>query len=241
MVQGLLLFAVFALSLPSLHAGTVTFTDQIGSNFRFVNMQEDGDSVPPSKLQPPTLVTSPRDTIKFSPSAFVALTNGFATTVTQTLSTQLSFALQARDPSFGLDELQVSVAGTWDEAAFGMPGATALAALTLQLELISGGVTKNLGSIGLTKNLVSKTWAGSLTVTRQFLNDNFTVPASGLAELIIRTTQTVSASAAYGSASSAITYLDVSASAVPEPSSASLLLVGAAVLGMARRKPKIQS
>jgi len=240
MERNLSLVIGFVALISPLQAGNVILgPDQSGSSFRFVNLQEEGDSVPPTILQTPTLVTTPRDTIKFSPSAFVAVTNAAATTVTQILSTQLSFTLQALAPSNGLDALQVSVAGTWNEVAFTMPGATATAALSLQLDLISGGVTKNL-NIAVTKDL-SGTWAGSLTVTRQFLNDNFTVPATGLTELLIRTTQTVSATAAYGNASSAITYLDVSASAVPEPSSASLLLVGAAVLGLARRRQKLQT
>lgn len=236
------LLALLSLSLASAEAGTTNFSDLTGSSFLFRDMSETGDSVPPSRLQTPTLVTAPRDTIKFSPSAFVALTNGASTTVTQTLSTQLSLTLQALNSSFGLNDLQVSVAGTWDEATFPMmSGATATADLALQLQLISGGITENLSFNNVTKNLVDKTWAGSLSVTREFLNDKFAAPATGLAELLIRTTQTVSATAAFGSASSAITYLDVSASAVPEPSSASLLLIGAAVLGLACRRQKNKS
>lgn len=198
-------------------------------------MQESGDSVPPSRLQIENfeLVTSPRDTIKFYPSNFVVVENNGPITETSVLSTQLSLTLQALNPSFGLDELQVSVAGTWDEVLF-TSGATALAGLTLQLDLISGGITKNL-NITVDKN-PNKTWAGSLTVNREYLIDNFLAPASGLADLIIRTTQTVSATATFGNAGSAITYLDVSASAVPEPSSAGLLLVGASLLGLTRRR-----
>jgi len=240
MAQRLCLLLGFAISSAPLQADNVSLgSDQVGSSFRFVNMEESGDSVPPSQLQTPTLVTVPRDTIKFSPSAFVAVTNGASSTVTQNLSTQLTLTLQALNPSLGLDELQVSVAGTWDEAVFGMPGASATAALTLQLDLISGGITKNL-NITVDKN-PNKTWAGSLTVNRQYLIDNFFAPSSGLADLFIRTTQTVSATAAFGSASSAITYLDVSASAVPEPSSAGLLLVGVAVLGLNRRRQKTKN
>ena len=198
-------------------------------------MSETGDSVPPSKLQTPTFTTNPRDLIKFNPTAFVAVNNGGSPTVqTQTLSTQLSLRLQALNASLGLDELQVSVQGTWDAAVFPMPGATALADLTLQLELVAGGVTKNI-AVTVNKNLVDKTWAGALTITQQFLRDNgFIVPATGITDLLVNTTQTVSATAAYGNASSAITYLDVSASAVPEPGSGTLFLLGAALWGLNR-------
>lgn len=219
------------------------FSDLTGSSFLFRDMSETGDSVPPSRLEDPRLLPAPNDTIKFKPSAFVAIMNtGSSTPQTQTLSTQLSLTLQSLSPSLALEELTISVAGTRDlfTSPFAPPGITPVASadLALQFDLIFGGVTKNF-IVPITQSS-SSTWAGIFTVTQQTFAENFVVPAGGITDLIIRTTQTVSATAAYGNASSGIDFLDITAKAVPEPNSATLFLVGAAFLNLMRRQRNLQ-
>lgn len=223
--------AALFLSFSKVWAGTVTFSDQPGTYFSFRNISETGALVPPSKLESPTLVTSPQDTIKFIPSAYVVVENNGATTETSVLSTQLALSLESVS-GLALQELNVSVAGTWGSTLYRLSGSTTVS-LALNLDLVFGGVTRNL-VVPVSQDLVNKTWAGSLTVTQQFLSDNFTVPADGIQQLGITATPTVTATATYANARSAITYLDISAKAVPEPGSSSLLLAGAAVLGVAR-------
>ena len=233
-MRSALCFAGFwVLSLGTVWAGTVTFSDQPGTYFSFRNISETGDLVPPSKLENPTLITSPQDTIKFIPSAYVVVENNGATTETSVLSTMLALSLESVS-GLALDELSVSVAGTWASTLYRpSPSGSFTVGLALNLDLVFGGVTRNF-IVPVTQNLVDKTWAGSLTITQQFLNDNFAVPSNGILQLGITATPTVTATATYANARSAITYLDISAKAVPEPGSSSLLLTGACVLGLAR-------
>ena len=231
MQKALCLAGLWVLSMNAMWAGTVSFTDQPGTYFSFRNITETGALVPPSKLEPPTLITNPQDLIKFTPSAYVVVENNGATTETSVLSTQLALSLESV-AGLALDQLSVSVAGTWDSNLYRPTGST-LVALSLNLDLVFGGVVRNL-VVPITQNLVDKTWAGSLTLTQQFLNDNFAVPANGIQQLGITATPTVSATATYANARSAITYLDISAKAVPEPAASSLFLAGAAVMGLAR-------
>jgi hypothetical protein len=231
-MQGLLFLpTVFLLSLVSVQAGSTNFSDLTGTYFRFVNMSETGDSVPPSQLQVPELISDSRDTIKFRPTTFIAITNGTSATIqSNSLSTQLDLQLQGL-PDLALEELQISVAGSWGVSTYPVTGSFAEAGLSLQFDLIFGGVTKNF-IVPITQN--AGTWAGLFTVTPQILADNFVVPLGGIRDLRIITTQTVTASAAFGDASSGINYLDISAKAVPEPGSSTLFLLGAALWGLNR-------
>jgi len=224
--------AALLLSFSKVWAGTVTFSDQPGTYFSFRNISETGALVPPSKLESPTLVTSPQDTIKFIPSAYVVVENNGPATETSVLSTQLALSLESV-AGLALDELSVSVAGTWGSTLYNPSLGSTIVGLSLNLDLVFGGVTQNL-VVPVTQDLVNKTWAGSLTVTQQFLNDNFAVPDEGILQLGLTATPTVTATATYANARSTITYLDISAKAVPEPGSGSLLIAGAAVLGLAR-------
>lgn len=231
MVRPVKWLALLGFSLVSVQAGTVTFSDQPGNYFSFRNISETGELVPPTKLEAPTLVTAPQDTIKFSPSAFAVVENNGPVTETSVLSTALRFMVQSVSGN-PLDQLSFAVAGTWAKTIY-LTAGSAEVGLALNLDLILNGVTKNF-VVPVTQDLVQKTWAGSLTMTRQFLQDNFVVPANGITELTIQANSTVYATATYASARSAITYLDISAKAVPEPAVGSLVLVGAALTGMAR-------
>lgn len=230
MSRVLAFFLIFTFGLTSLQAGTVYFNDQPGSSFAFRNMSETGASVPPSLLQEPVLSTAPVDTIKFNPSAFVVVENNGPSTDSSVLSSQLFVSLQSLQLS--LDELTISVAGTWASTLY-RPAGQADVGLSVNLDLVFNNVTKNL-TVEVAKDLVNKTWAGSLTVTQQFLKDNFIVPAQGIQQLGVTVTSTVNATATYANARSGITYLDLSVKAVPEPASSSLVLIGAAMLGLAR-------
>ena len=232
MRKALKLMVLSAFSLSTVWAGTVSFSDQPGTYFSFRNISETGALVPPSKLETPTLVTSPQDTIKFIPSAYVVVENNGPVTETSVLSTQLALSLESVS-GLALQELSVSVAGTWGSTLYNPSLGSTIVGLSLNLDLVFGGVTQNL-VVPVTQDLVAKTWAGSLTVTQQFLNDNFAVPANGILQLGVTATPTVTASATYANARSTITYLDISAKAVPEPGSSSLLLAGAAVWGWIR-------
>lgn len=213
-------------------AGTVTFSDQVGNYFGFRSMKETGELVPPSKLEPPSLYTIPRDTIHFSPSAYVAVESTGPTSATSTLSTQLALTLQSLG-SLGLSELNVAVAGTWATTLY-LGSGSASVDLGLQLDLIMGGITRNF-IVPISRNMVDNTWAGSLTVTQQMLNDSFSVPSTGILEIGVAATPVVSATATYANARSAITSLDLSAKPVPEPGPGSLLLVAIVVLLLVRR------
>ena len=90
MPKALKLMVLSAFSLSTVWAGTVSFSDQPGTYFSFRNISETGALVPPSKLETPTLVTSPQDTIKFIPSAYVVVENNGPVTETSVLSTQLA-------------------------------------------------------------------------------------------------------------------------------------------------------
>ena len=227
------IFAGLAFFLNLASAGTVTFSDQVGNYFAFRGMNETGELVPPSRLETPTLVVSPNDTIKFSPSAYVVVENTGSNPVSSTLSTKLALSLESV-AALGLGELNVSVAGTWGSQLYlPAPTGSATVGLSLQLDLVFGGVTKNF-VVPVTQNLVDKTWAGSLAITQQVLRDNFVVPAGGILQLGVTATPTVTANATYANARSAITYLDISAKAVPEPGPGSLLVAGAIALGLAR-------
>lgn len=224
------IFGLVLLCFGQAWAGTVTFSEQVGNYFAFRNMSETGPSIPPSVLQTPSFITNPTDAIKFSPSAFVVVENQGPDARTSSLSSQLKFDLQALT-STSLEELKFSVTGTWGSGTYeDSPVGSADVGLAVNLRLVFGGVVGNF-AIPVTKNV--ETWAGNLSITQQFLDQNLPAAVIGQLNQITADSQ-VTASATWAWARSQITYLDVSAKPVPEPGSSSLLLAGMALWGLCR-------
>ena len=102
-------------------AGSVSFSSQAGSYFSFQNLTEEGPNVPPSNLQEPSLFTNPRDTIRFEPSAFVAVESQLGSLETASLTSTLSFLVQAT-AALPMEKLIIDLTGTYAEHPVTFPG-----------------------------------------------------------------------------------------------------------------------
>ena len=220
-------------------AGTVNFDSQAGAYFSFQNLTEDGPNVPPSRVESPSLFLSPIDTIQFKPSAFVAVESQMGSAETATLSSKLSFLIQAT-AALPMERIIIDVAGTYAEHSLTIPGVTPILSTSLSLDPIEfkiGGVTKLWNpSFSVSRNTADQTWSGRLEVTQGDLRDLFASPTMEVSQLEVFSTATVSASAQWGNASSYLTTLSFGVAPIPEPSTASLLLLSGLALLHKRRR-----
>ena len=239
-MRGVFLLGLFLLSgLPKGVAGTVTFSDQVGNYFGFRNMSEFGANVPPSNLDLPTLITNPHDTIKFRPSAFLTLESNGPVKESSSLASELTFTLQSLG-GLAIQELQVSVSGSYATTLFSMPGAEANVGLSLALDLTYGTTVRNM-IVPVVKDSSNFSWSGVMTLNQADLNGFFSPPTMEIQQLTIRASPTVSAEALYANARSQINYLDFTVVPVPEPSALHLMLVSLGIGWFRQRSAKMQN
>jgi len=230
--------AALLLSFSSTWAGTVTFSDQIGNHFAFRNMTEFGANVPPSSLDLPTLITNPYDTIKFRPSTFLVVESNGPVRESSSLSSELSFTLNSL-AGLAIQEIKISVTGTYATTLFSNPAADASVGLSLALDLTHGTTVWN-RVVPIVKDPTNLSWSGILTLSQADLNSYFSPPSMEIQQLSIRATPTVTADALYANARSQINYLDFTVVAIPEPGSWQLVLA-ALSMGLLVRKRKTKS
>lgn len=238
---GLFLFLLTGFGTELIHAGSVSFTSQAGSYFSFQNLKEEGPNVPPSNLQSPSLFTNPRDTIRFVPSAFVAVESQLGSMETASLSSTLSFLVQAT-AALPMEKLFIDLSGTYAEHSLGSAitgGASPVLATSLSLEPIQftiGGVTKTWSpALNVLRSTSDQTWSGSLEITKADLRALFNAPTMDVTQFEIQSVATVSATAQWGNASSYLTTLSFGVQPIPEPSTTSLCLWGV-LLGLKKRR-----
>ena len=238
-MRGVFLLGFFLLSgLPKGVAGTVTFSDQVGNYFGFRNMSEFGANVPPSNLDLPTLITNPHDTIKFRPSAFLTLESNGPVKESSSLASELTFTLQSLG-GLAIQELQISVSGSYATTLFSMPGAEANVGLSLALDLTYGTTVRNV-IVPVVRDSSNFSWSGVMTLNQADLNGFFSPPTMEIQQLTIRASPTVSAEALYANARSQINYLDFTVVPIPEPSALHLMLVSLGIGWLRKRNWKTQ-
>lgn len=224
-------------------AGTVNFDSQAGSYFSFQNLKEEGPNVPPSRVESPSLFLSPIDTIQFKPSAFVAVESQLGSAETASLSSKLSFLIQAT-AALPMEKIVIDVAGTYAEHALSIPGVTSVLSTSLSLDPIEfkiDGVTKTWNPpLNVIRNTADQTWSGRLEVTRADLRTLFASPTMEVSQLEVFSNATVSASAQWGNSSSYLTTLSFGVAPIPEPSTASLILL-AGLLGIQKRRKSMMN
>ena len=235
-----LLIAGLVFFPAGINAGTVTFDDKVGVSFSFRELKEEGDNVPPSRIEEPSLYSNPRDAIEFRPSAFVAVESQLGSLETASLSSTLSFLIQATGSPIG--SLFIDLTGTYAEHPLNVPGAgTPVLSTSLSLDPIHftiSGVTKTWSpAMNISRNMADQTWRGQLEVTQADLRDLFASPTMEVTELRVSAVATVSASAQWGSASSYLTTLNFGVAPIPEPNVGSLLLL-AGCIALNRRKKR---
>jgi len=238
---GLFLFLLTGFGTELIHAGSVSFTSQAGSYFSFQNLKEEGPNVPPSNLQSPSLFTNPRDTIRFAPSAFVAVESQLGSMETASLSSTLSFLVQAT-AALPMEKLFIDLSGTYAEhslaSAISGEAASSVLATSLSLEPIQftiGGVTKTWSpALNVLRNTSDQSWSGSLEITKADLRALFNAPTMDVTQFEIQSVATVSATAQWGNASSYLTTLSFGVQPIPEPSTTTLCLLGV-LLGFKKR------
>ena len=228
-----------ALILGISQAGIVNFDSQVGAYFSFQNLTEEGPNVPPSRVESPSLFLSPIDTIQFKPSAFVAVESQLGSVQTATLTSKLSFLIQAT-AALPMDRIIIDVAGTYAEHPLTIPGVTPVLSTSLSLDPIEfkiDGVTKLWNpALSVNRNTADQTWSGRLEVTRADLRTLFASPTMEVSQLEVFSTATVSASAQWGNSASYLTTLSFGVAPIPEPSTTSLLLLAGLLASRKRRK-----
>ena len=235
-----LLFVVFSAflagSITKAEAGTVTFSDQTGSYFNFKNISEYGPSIPPSILDLPTLISNaPYDSITFHPTTFVAVESNLGTRESSTLGSNLQFTIASRS-LFGIENFKIALAGTFADVSMPVAGTLVEVAALLPIQLTVGAASKSL-NLNIAKDFDNKTWSGEMVVTRADLNSYFNPPSMQITELLVLVSPSVTATAVFGNARSQITNLTFQAQPVPEPSTGSLLILGA-LLALATLRPR---
>jgi len=220
-------------------AGSVSFSSQAGNHFSFQNLTEEGPNVPPSNLQDPSLFTNPRDTIRFAPSAFVAVESQLGSLETASLTSTLSFLVQAT-AALPMERLIIDLTGTYAEHPLTFPGAgTPVLSTSLSLDPIQikiGGETKTWNpALNVLRNTNDQTWSGNLVITKADLRTLFNAPTMDVTQFEIQSVATVSATAQWGNASSYLTTLSFGVEPIPEPSTTSLFLL-AGLLALRKRK-----
>jgi hypothetical protein len=220
----------------SVEAGTVVYSSLTGTHFAFNNMTEvGGDHVVPPGLEQPRLFTSPYDSIKFSPSMYVALENNGPIPERSTSSSTLTLTLDSLAGAV-IQEFSVSVAGTYGMELYqSAPTGLANVGLSLGLDFTYGSTTVSNLMVPVYQNTNDKTWSGIRTFTANDLATIFSQPTLQVQQLVITANPTVSAEALYANARSQINYLDFTVVPIPEPSSWQLVLA-ALSMGLLHRK-----
>lgn len=219
----------------SAQAGSVSYSNQIGTYFTFKNMSEVGGTNVPPGLGDPRLFTSPYDTIKFSPSTYAVVENNGPSLKASTNSSVLTLTLESV-ASRALQELQISVSGTYG-FTFYQPSPTGVAnvGFSLGLDLTYGSTTISGLVVPITQNATTMTWSGFKSFTASDLSAIFSQPSLQVQQLVVTATPSVSAEAQWANARSQISYLDFTVIPIPEPSSLHLL-AGGVLLGILQRR-----
>jgi hypothetical protein len=202
---------------------TVTYSDLNGVNFSFKSLSETGAQVP--LLDVPSLITNPQDSISFTPTSFVVAESNGSIRETSALSSELTFAIHTMG-SQKLGQLELNVLGSWSETKTQNPLSEAISELKVSVDLTLGAITKS-QSLGIAKNLDSKSWTGSLSFSRAALEELFAPGTMDIMPLQVVIRSEVKAEALYANARSEIDLLTVTAQPIPEPSTSHLILLGA--------------
>jgi hypothetical protein len=125
-----------------------------------------------------------------------------------------------------LGQLELNVLGSWSETKTQNPLSEAISELKVSVDLTLGAITKS-QSLGIAKNLDSKSWTGSLSFSRAALEELFAPGTMDIMPLQVVIRSEVKAEALYANARSEIDLLTVTAQPIPEPSTSHLILLGA--------------